>query len=68
MSKQLRELQVRKTKLVKVARLLTDRATAENRDLSDDDVIAFDTLRAKIDVTSAAIDRDTALGLAVEDC
>ncbi|MCM8596646.1 phage major capsid protein [Accumulibacter sp.] len=61
MSKHLRELQARKTALVKDARALTDRAGAENRDLSDEEVTAFETLRTRIDATSAAIDRETAL-------
>ena len=61
MSKQLRELQARKTALVKEARGLTDIAAAESRDLSDDEVTAFDALRTRIDAASAAIDRETAL-------
>ena len=61
MSKQLRELQARKTALVKEARALTDRAAADNRDLSDEEVTAFDTLKSRIDATSAAIDREAAL-------
>jgi HK97 family phage major capsid protein len=61
MSKPLRELQARKTALVKEARALTDRAAAENRDLSDEDVTAFDALKARIDATSAAIDREATL-------
>jgi HK97 family phage major capsid protein len=61
MSKQLRELQVRKTTLVKEARSLTDRAASENRDLSDEEVSAFDALRVRIDAASAAIDREAAL-------
>ncbi len=56
MSKHLRELQARKTTLVKEARGLTDRAALENRDLTDEEVSAFDALRARIDAASAAID------------
>ena len=61
MSKQLREYQARKTALVKEARSLTDLVASEDRDMTDDEVAAFDALRAKIDAASAAIDRETAL-------
>jgi HK97 family phage major capsid protein len=61
MSKQLRELQARKTTLVKEARSLTDRVAADSRDMSDEEVVAFDALRTRIDATSAAIDREAAL-------
>lgn len=61
MSKQLRELQARKTALVKEARALTDRAATESRDLTDEEVTAFDALKGRIDATSAAIDREAAL-------
>lgn len=61
MSKQLRELQARKSDLVKEARALTDCAVQENRDLSDEDVTKFDALKGRIEATSAAIDREAAL-------
>ena len=61
MSKQLRELQARKTTLVKEARSLTDRVAADSRDMSDEEVTAFDALRTRIDAASAAIDREAAL-------
>ena len=61
MSKQLREHQARKTALVKEARALTDLVASEDRDMTDDEVAAFDALRARIDATSSAIDRETAL-------
>jgi len=61
MSKQLRELQARKSDLVKEARALTDIAAQENRDLSDEDVIKFNALKGRIEATSAAIDRESAL-------
>ena len=48
MSKQLREFQARKTALVKEARALTDVVASEDRDMSDDEVTAFDALRARI--------------------
>jgi HK97 family phage major capsid protein len=61
MSKQLRELQARKAALVKDARSLTDIATAEARDMNDEEVAAFDTLKSRIEATSAAIDREASL-------
>lgn len=61
MSKQLRELQARKTDLVKEARELSDGAAAQSRDLTDDEATAFDALRARIETTCAAIDREAAL-------
>ena len=53
MSKQLRELQSRKSTLVKEARSLTDRVAGENRDMTDEEVTAFDALRTRIDAASA---------------
>ncbi len=61
MSKQLREFQSRKASLVKEARALTDRVAADNRDMTDEEVAAFDALRARIDAASASIDREAAL-------
>jgi len=62
MSKQLRELQARKTTLlVRQARSLTDRTAAENRDLFGEELSAFDALRVRVDAASAVIDRETAL-------
>jgi HK97 family phage major capsid protein len=61
MSKQLRELQSRKSTLVKEARALTDRVAFENRDMTDDEVSGFDALRARIDAASPAIEREAAL-------
>lgn len=61
MSKQLRELQARKASLVKEARVLTDRAAADARDLTDEESSAFDALKTRIDATSVAIDRESAL-------
>lgn len=61
MSKQLRELQARKATLVKDARALTDIAAAEERDMTDDELNAFNALKAKIEAASAAIDREAAL-------
>lgn len=61
MSKQLRELQARKATLVKDARALTDIAAAEERDMTDEELNAFNALKAKIEAASAAIDREAAL-------
>ena len=61
MSKQLRELQARKATLVKDARALTDIAAAQERDMTDEELAAFNSLKAKIEAASAAIDREAAL-------
>ena len=61
MSKQLRELQARKADLVKEARALTDLVGKENRDFTEEECSKFDALKARIDTTSSAIDRETAL-------
>ena len=61
MSKQLRELQARKSNLVKEARALTDRAAADNRDLNDEEATAFDSLKTRIEAASNAIDREASL-------
>lgn len=61
MSKQLRELQARKAALVKDARQLMDIAVSEERDMNDEELEAFEVLKAKIEATSAAIDREADL-------
>lgn len=61
MSKKLRELHARKAGLVRDARALTDKAAAENRDMTPDEIGAFDGLKAKIESANAAIDREQAL-------
>ncbi len=61
MSKQMRELQARKSTLVKEARALTERVAADDRDMSDEEVSAFDALKARIESASAAIDREASL-------
>ena len=61
MSKQLRELQARKASLVKDARCLTDIAAAEQRDMNQEEVSAFEALKTRIEAASAAIDREAAL-------
>ena len=61
MSKQLRELQARKSALVKDARALTDIAAAEDRDMNDEELAAFNALKTRIEAASAAIDREATL-------
>ena len=61
MSKQLRELQARKSALVQEARELTDLAASQDRDLSEEECAAFDALKARIASASGAIDRETTL-------
>ena len=61
MSKQLRELQARKTALVKEARALTDLAAAEGRDLTDDEAKAFEGYRTRIEALNAALEREHTL-------
>ena len=61
MSKQMRELQARKSTLVQEARALTERAATDNRDMSDEEVSAFDALKTRIDSTSSAIERESSL-------
>ena len=63
MSKQMRELQARKSTLVQEARALTERAATDNRDMSDEEVNAFDALKARIDSASGAIDREQSSGV-----
>jgi HK97 family phage major capsid protein len=61
MSKKLRELQARKATLVKEARALTEQAASDNRDLTDEEVSAFDELKSRIEAASSAIDREASL-------
>lgn len=61
MSKQLRELQARKAKHVSAMRAITDKAAAEDRDLTDDEAAAFDAEKASVERIAAAITREEAL-------
>jgi len=61
MNKNLRELQARKAKHVAAMRAITDKAAADSRDLTDDEVAAFDTERAALAGLNAAIEREEAL-------
>ena len=61
MSNKLRELQARKANLVKDARTLTDIAAAEDRDMTTEELSAFESLKSKIESATNAIDREAAL-------
>jgi HK97 family phage major capsid protein len=58
MSKQLRELQARKAKLVNEASAITKAAADANRDLTAEEQTQFDAIAAKIRDTNAAITRE----------
>ncbi len=58
MNKKLRELQARKAELVKSARTLTDKVSAEARDMSAEEITEFDAIKEKIAATNASIDRE----------
>lgn len=64
MSKKIRELQSKKTALVQSARAITDKASAESRDLTAEEVTQFDGIKAQIDASNAAIDRERDLVVA----
>lgn len=61
MSKNLRELQARKSKHITAMRAITDKAASEGRDLTDDEAAAFDAEKAGLTRANAAIDREEAL-------
>lgn len=58
MSKKIRELQARKATLVTAMRTLTEQASAEARDLNDEEISKFDSLRAQAAAVDAAIKRE----------
>lgn len=58
MSKNLRELQARKAKHVAAMRAISDKATAEARDLTDDEVASFDAEKGSAERVAAAITRE----------
>ena len=60
-SKALRGLQAKKAGLVSDARAITDKAAAENRDLTDDEDARFSVLSEQIKAANKAIDREQAL-------
>ena len=61
MSKKIRELQARKATLVTAMRTLNEQASAEARDLTDEEITKFDALRAQATAAEAAISREQAL-------
>lgn len=61
MNKKMRELLARKAQHVAAMRALTDAAAAAGRDMTDDEVAKFDGLKAQLESTNAAIDREQLL-------
>lgn len=61
MSKQLREFLARKASHVTKMRAIADKAAAESRDLTDDEVAAFDAEKSAADRLAAAISREESL-------
>lgn len=61
MSKKLREIQSRKAKLVADARTITDKAAAENRDMTPEESTSFDDLMAKVATANKDIEREQTL-------
>lgn len=61
MSKQLRELQTKKAELLTQARAITSPADAEGREMTEDESIAYATCEKKINITSAALEREISL-------
>lgn len=60
-SKTMRALQSAKSKYVSDARAITDKAAAENRDLTDDEQTAFNALSGQIKTANAGIEREQML-------
>lgn len=61
MSKNIRELHARKATLVQSARAITDKAAAENRDLTAEEAAQFDDVSAQIKSANASIEREQLL-------
>lgn len=61
MNKKMRELLARKSQHVAAMRAVTDKAAAEGRDLSAEEATQFDGLKAQLESTNAAIDREQLL-------
>lgn len=61
MNKKMRALLAQKTAHVTAMRAITDTAAAAGRDLSEDEVSKFDGLKAQLESTNAAIDREQLL-------
>lgn len=64
MNKKLRELMARRAAAAASARVITDAAAAANRDLTDEEVTAFDGFSASIQSIGAAIEREQLLATA----
>ncbi len=60
-TKKLRALLERKTEIVSRARAINDAATAEDRDLTDDEATAYDALMSELDGVNASIEREQRL-------
>ncbi|HET6912062.1 MAG TPA: phage major capsid protein [Rhodanobacteraceae bacterium] len=61
MNKNLRELQARKAKHLAAMRAISDKATTENRDLTDEETAQFDAEKASLERVNASIEREQAL-------
>lgn len=61
MNKKMRELLARKSLHVGAMRAITDKAAAEARDLNAEEATQFDGLKAQLESTNAAIDREQVL-------
>lgn len=61
MNKKMRELLARKSQHIAAMRAITDKAAAENRDLTPEESTQFDGLKAQLEATNAAIDREQVL-------
>ena len=61
MNKKMRELLARKSSHVAAMRAITDKASAEGRDLTPEEATQFDGLKAQLDAASVAFDREQML-------
>lgn len=61
MNKKMRELLAQKTQHIGAMRAITDKAAAEGRDLTAEEVTKFDGLKAQLDATNAAYAREETL-------
>lgn len=61
MSKKLRELQARKSTVYEAMKAINVKAESEGRDLSAEEVTAFDNYKAQLEATNASLDREHTL-------
>lgn len=61
MNKKLRELHARKAATIEAMRAITTKAEGEGRDLSAEEIAAFDDHKAKLEAANASIERETIL-------